>query len=80
MWALLVVGGGAGFIGLIFVLTSVRHWLMDTERNVPPLLVPIGLASILIGCALLLATTAIYILGRNRMRSAVSAFPVPGQG
>jgi RsiW-degrading membrane proteinase PrsW (M82 family) len=80
MWALLVVGGGAGFVGLIFVLTSVRHWLMDTERNVAPLLVPIGLASILIGCALLLATTAIYILGRNRMRSAVSAFPVPGQG
>src|SRR6185437_11803673 len=45
MWALLVVGGGAGFIGLVFVLTSVRHWLMDTERNVAPLLVPIGLAS-----------------------------------
>src|SRR5437763_12909735 len=81
MWALLVVGGGAGFIGVIFVLTSLRHWLMDSEQNVALLLVPIGLASILIGGALLLVTTAIYILGRNRMRSAVSAFcPLPGQG
>src|SRR5881394_3925481 len=59
MWALLVVGGGAGFIGVIFVLTSLRHWLVDSERNVALLLVPIGLASILIGGALLLVTTAI---------------------
>src|SRR5436305_4649623 len=51
MWALLVVGGGAGFIGVIFVLTSLRHWLVDSERNVALLLVPIGLASILIGSA-----------------------------
>src|SRR5437868_9270878 len=80
MWALLVVGGGAGFTGVIFVLTSLRHWLMDSERNVALLLVPIGLASILIGSALLLVTTAIYILGRNRMHSAVSAFsPLPGE-
>jgi RsiW-degrading membrane proteinase PrsW (M82 family) len=80
MWALLVVGGGSGFIGVTFVLTSLRHWLMDSERNVALLLVPIGLASILIGSALLVVTTAIYILGRNRMNSAVSAFtPVPGQ-
>ena len=80
MWALLVVGGGAGFIGVIFVLTSLRHWLVDSERNVALLLVPIGLASILIGSALLLVTTAIYILGRNRMHSAVSAFsPLPGE-
>src|SRR2546421_1757183 len=78
MWALLVVGGGAGFIGVIFVLTSLRHWLMDSERNVALLLVPIGLASILIGSALLVVTTAIYILGRNRMNSAGSAFsPLP---
>ena len=32
------------------------------------MLIPIGLASIVIGCALLVVTTAIYILGRNRMR------------
>src|SRR3954468_13881125 len=59
MWALLVVGAGSGFIGVTFVLTSLRHWLMDSERNVALLLVPIGLASILIGSALLVVTTAI---------------------
>jgi RsiW-degrading membrane proteinase PrsW (M82 family) len=66
MWALLVVGGGAGFAGLAFVLTSIHHWLVNPERNV---LVPIGLTSILVGCVLLVVTTAIYILGRNRMRT-----------
>src|SRR6184192_1012242 len=80
MWALLVVGGGAGFAGLIFVLTSLRHWLMDSERNVALLLVPIGLASILIGGALLVATTAIYVLGRNRMRTTPEGFSsAPGR-
>src|SRR5450631_1155481 len=63
MWALLVVGGGAGFAGLAFVLTSIHHWLVNPDRNV---LVPIALTSILVGCVLLVATTAIYILGRNR--------------
>ena len=27
MWALLVVGGGAGFAGLVFVLSSIHHWI-----------------------------------------------------
>jgi RsiW-degrading membrane proteinase PrsW (M82 family) len=74
MWALLVVGGGAGFIGLTFVLTSIHHWLINPERNVALVLVPIGLTSILVGSALLLVTTAIYILGRNRMREAAGGF------
>ena len=74
MWALLVVGAGAGFIGLTFVLTSIHHWLINPERNVALVLVPIGLTSILIGSALLLVTTAIYILGRNRMREAAGGF------
>jgi RsiW-degrading membrane proteinase PrsW (M82 family) len=74
MWALLVVGGGAGFIGLTFVLTSIHHWLVNPERNVALVLVPIGLTSILIGGALLVVTTVIYILGRNRMRNAASGF------
>src|SRR6266568_5344616 len=65
MWALLVVGGGAGFAGLAFVLTSIHHWLANPDRNMALVLVPIGLVSILIGSALLVATTAIYILGRN---------------
>ena len=80
MWALLVVGGGAGFAGLAFVLTSIHHWLVNPERNVALVLVPIGLTSILIGAALLVATTAVYILGRNRMRTTSEGFSsVPGQ-
>ena len=74
MWALLVAGGGAGFIGSAFVLTSVHHWLLNPERNVGLVLVPIGLISIVVGSALLLVTTGIYILGRNRIRSALPGF------
>jgi RsiW-degrading membrane proteinase PrsW (M82 family) len=81
MWALLVLGGGAGFIGLAFVLTSIRRWLIDPERNVAVVLVPLGLVSILIGAALLVVTTAIYILGRNRIRTTDPGFSsAPGQG
>jgi protease PrsW len=80
MWALLVVGGGAGFIGLTFLLTSIHHWLLNPDRNMALVLVPIGLVSILIGSALLVATTAIYIHGRNRIRTAASGFSsVTGQ-
>lgn len=74
MWALLVAGGGAGFIGLAFLLTSIHHWLQNPDRNMALVLVPIGLVSILIGTALLVATTAIYILGRNRIRTTASGF------
>jgi hypothetical protein len=43
-------------------------------------LVPIGLVSILIGAALLVITTAIYFLGRNRMRTTSEGFwSAPGQ-
>jgi hypothetical protein len=28
-----VVGGGGGFIGLVFVPTSVHHWLPNPDRN-----------------------------------------------
>jgi protease PrsW len=81
MWALLVVGGGAGFAGLVFVLTSIHHWLVNPERNVALVLVPIGLTSILVGSALLLVTAAIYVLGRNRMRTTAQGFSsAPGQG
>ena len=81
MWALLVVGGGAGFIGVVFVLTSIHHWLVNPDRNVSLVLIPIGLVSIVIGIALLVVTSAIYILGRNRMRGASQGFSsAPGQG
>jgi RsiW-degrading membrane proteinase PrsW (M82 family) len=74
MWALLVFGGGAGFAGLAFVLTSLHHWLVNPDRNMALVLVPIGLVSILIGTALLVVTTAIYFLGRNRMRKTSEGF------
>ena len=74
MWALLVAGGGAGFIGLSFVLSSMRHWLLNPDRNMALVLVPIGLAAILLGAALLIVTTAVYFLGRNRMRTTAEGF------
>jgi hypothetical protein len=43
-------------------------------------LVPLGLTAILLGCALLLVTTAIYFLGRNRLRTALEGFSsAPGR-
>src|SRR6266851_2429813 len=81
MWALLVVGGGAGFAGLAFVLSSIHHWLLNPDRNMALVLVPVGLVSILIGTALLVVTTAIYVLGRNRIRTTpqgISSAPGPG--
>jgi protease PrsW len=81
MWALLVAGGGAGFAGLAFLLTSIHHWMINPDRNVALVLVPIGLVSILIGAALLVATTAVYILGRNRLRTTAEGFSAAaGQG
>lgn len=81
MWALLVVGGGAGFAGLAFVLSSIHHWLLNPDRNMALVLVPIGLISIVVGIALLVVTTAIYILGRDRMRTTSQGFSsMPGQG
>ena len=80
MWALLVAGGGAGFAGVAFLLTSLHHWFVNPERNPHILLVPIGLTSIVVGITLLVATTAVYILGRNRMRTPSDGFSsVPGQ-
>jgi RsiW-degrading membrane proteinase PrsW (M82 family) len=80
MWALLVLGGGAGFAGMAFVLTSIHHWLVNPDRNMALVLVPLGLVSILIGTALLVVTTAIYFLGRNRLRTTSEGFwSAPGQ-
>jgi RsiW-degrading membrane proteinase PrsW (M82 family) len=80
MWALLVAGSGAGFAGLAFVLTSLHHWLLNPDRNMALVLIPIGLASILLGCALLVATTAVYFLGRNRLRETSEGFSsAPGR-
>jgi len=81
MWALLVAGGGAGFAGVAFLLTSLHHWFVNPDRNVSLLLIPLGLTSILIGLALLIATTAIYVFGRNRIRTRSEGFSsAPGPG
>jgi len=81
MWALLVVGSGAGFAGLAFVLSSIHHWLLNPDRNVALVLVPIGLVSIVVGIALLVVTSAVYIRGRDRMRANSEEFSsVPGGG
>jgi protease PrsW len=82
MWALLVLGSGAGFAGLAFVLSSIHHyWLANPERHMSLVLVPVGLVSILTGIALLVVTTAIYVLGRNRMRGTSQGFSsASGQG
>jgi RsiW-degrading membrane proteinase PrsW (M82 family) len=69
MWALLVIGGGAGFAGTAFLLSSIHHWFINPERNVTLLLVPLGLASIAVGVILLALTTAAYMLGRRRLRA-----------
>jgi RsiW-degrading membrane proteinase PrsW (M82 family) len=74
MWALLLAGGGAGFVGMAFVLTSLHRWLVNPDHNSATVLVPIALASILVGIALLVATAAVYIFGRNRMRTGSDGF------
>jgi protease PrsW len=79
MWALLVAGGGAGFAGLAFVLSSIHHWFVNPERNVTLALVPVGFVSIMIGIALLVITTAVYFLGRNRMRTTTSGLSASGR-
>lgn len=73
MWALLVAGGGAGFAGTAFLLTSIRHWYSNPERSVSMVLIPLGFVSIAVGVVLLLLTTAAYVLGRNRLRDAAPA-------
>jgi protease PrsW len=81
MWALLLVGSGAGFAGVAFVLTSLHHWFVNPERNASLLLIPLGLTSILIGLGLLLATSAVYVFGRNRLRTSSDGFSsASGQG
>jgi protease PrsW len=68
MWALLLTGGAAGFIGLAFLLTSLHHWMLNSDRTIAMVRIPLGLTAILLGTALLIVTTAIYILGRDRIR------------
>ena len=74
MWALLVFGGGAGFAGLTFVLGAAHRWLINPDRNMTVVAGSVGLILVVVGVALLVATTAVYFLGRNRMRASSEGF------
>ena len=74
MWALFVFGGGAGFAGLVFLLGVLHRWLVNPDRNMSVVVGSVGLVSIVIGVALLVVTTAVYFLGRNRMRASSDGF------
>jgi RsiW-degrading membrane proteinase PrsW (M82 family) len=67
MWALLVGGGGAGFAGFAFVLSSLRRWWIVTDAHATASFAPAGIASIAIGTVLLVMTAAVYVQGRNRL-------------
>ena len=56
------------------MVTSLHHWFVNPDRNASLLLIPLGLTSILIGLALLLATTAVYVFSRNRIRTSSEGF------
>jgi len=45
--------------------------MLNPDRNVAKVVVPLGLTAILLGIGLLIVTTAVYILGRNRIRGTV---------
>jgi RsiW-degrading membrane proteinase PrsW (M82 family) len=70
MWALLVGGGGASFLGAAFILSSIHRWMANTDRHVATYLVPVGIVAILVGILLLVMTSAVYVRGRNRLRMA----------
>ena len=78
MWALLVFGGGAGFVGLAFVLGAAHRWLINPDRNMTVVAGSVGLILVVVGVALLVATTAVYFLGRNRMRASPEGFTPSG--
>jgi RsiW-degrading membrane proteinase PrsW (M82 family) len=68
MWGLLVIGGGAGFLGAVFVMSSIHHWITNPEKNVSVVLVPVGFLSIAIGVGLLIVATAAYFFGRDKLQ------------
>jgi protease PrsW len=76
MWGLLVAGGGAGFAGAVFLLSSIHHWMTNPEKNIAIVLVPVGFVSIAIGIALLLLATAVYYLGRDKLQRAGPNLPL----
>jgi RsiW-degrading membrane proteinase PrsW (M82 family) len=70
MWALLLAGGGASFLGAAFILSSIDRWMIHTNKHIATYLVPVGIVAIVIGIGLLVLTSAVYVLGRNRLQMA----------
>jgi uncharacterized membrane protein YfcA len=75
MWALLLTGGGAGFLGTAFILSSIHRWMTNTDRHIATYLVPVGGIAIVVGIGLLLMASAVYVLGRNRLQMAGTNLP-----
>jgi len=75
MWALLLAGGGAAFLGAAFILSSIHRWMTNPDKHIATYLVPVGIVAILIGVGLLIMTSAVYVLGRNRLRMAGTSLP-----
>ncbi|HVV42338.1 MAG TPA: PrsW family glutamic-type intramembrane protease [Nitrobacter sp.] len=75
MWALLLAGGGAGFLGTAFILSSIHRWMTNNDKHISNYLVPVGVTSILIGIGLLVIASAVYVLGRNRLQMTGSRLP-----
>lgn len=75
MWALLLAGGGASFLGTAFILSSIHRWMTNTDKHVATYLVPVGIVAIVIGMGLLVMTSAVYVLGRNRLQTTSAELP-----
>jgi protease PrsW len=56
------------------VLGAAHRWLINPDRNMTVLAGSVGLIAIVVGVALLVATTAVYFLGRNRIRASSEGF------
>lgn len=75
MWALLLAGGGASFLGTAFILSSIHRWMTNTDKHVATYLAPVGIVAIVIGMGLLIMTSAVYVLGRNRLQMSSAELP-----
>lgn len=78
MWALLLAGGGASFLGAAFILSSIHRWMTHAGKHVATYLVPIGIIAMVIGIGLLVMTSAVYVLGRNRLQMTGTSPADPG--
>jgi RsiW-degrading membrane proteinase PrsW (M82 family) len=78
MWALLLAGGGASFLGVAFILSSIHRWMTSADKadkHIATYLVPVGVVAIVIGIGLLVVTSAVYVRGRNRLQMTGPADP-----